>query len=207
MTSAATLATLEARVRNLLSGSVPALLARWALVNIDEGLRHALEEYSRTRPQLVAGTLTPAAAAREFSLSALTGLISVARVWFPYTAAAPEYPPNWVEFMEYFDVGVPKVLMKSATAPTGAQVARVFYHKLHTLNGLDAATASTFPASGDGLLCIGGAGYACLQRSTEVNETPGNMFVSTPNYGALAGIFLGEFRGILAGGLHRGAQI
>src|SRR5438105_690697 len=100
MTSAATLTTLEARVKNLLAASASA--TTWATANIDEGIRQALEEYSRARPQTVAGSITPAANTREFSIAALTGLLSVARVWFPYTSTSPEYPPNWIEFMEFF---------------------------------------------------------------------------------------------------------
>ena len=198
MPSTATKTTIDARMKNILASAAPA--TNWADANLEEGVRLAIEEYSRHRPLTAVGVLTPANLARELDVSSLTGLQSVTRVWFPYTAAAPEWPPNYIEFDFWMNAGVPWIRLGEGQACTGAAVARIFYTKVHTLNGLDAAAATTWPLLDDGLMVQGAAGYACLQRSVDLNETSGNMFVSTPNYGALAEIYLTEFRQALYGG-------
>jgi hypothetical protein len=58
---------------------------------------------------------------------------------------------------------------------------------------LAGAQGTTYGAEDDGLIVTGAVGYALLQRSTELDENTANMAISTPNYGALAEIFLGRF--------------
>lgn len=191
MPSSATLTTLRARVSALLTDTGNAV---WATGTIDEALRLALHEYSLKRPSRAIGTVTLTAAAREVALSGLTGLIEVERVWFPYTAASPEYPPKWVLWKVLDNAGAFTLFLDVKATPAVDDVARVFYRKLHTLNGLDSATGSTFAVEDDSLLALGGAGYSCLARSIDLNETAANMTASTPNYGALASMLLGDFR-------------
>ena len=102
MPSSATLTTLRDRVEAYLADTTNAV---WATGTIDEGLRLALHEYSQSRPQRAIGTITLSTAAREVALSSLTGLIGVERVWFPYTAADPEYPPEWVLWSVFDNAG------------------------------------------------------------------------------------------------------
>ncbi|MGH2359754.1 MAG: hypothetical protein ACRDGM_04320 [bacterium] len=166
MASSATLATLTTRAQNLLEDSGTSVFPS---DTIQEGIRLALEEYNARatsigRAQSVIGTVTPSASNKEVSLSGLTGLLDVQKIWFPYTASAPEDPPNELrDWALHWDAGVPKLYLgDSALSPGGSDVARVFYTKPHTLNGLDSATSSTFPAVDDGLLVLGGAYYAAL---------------------------------------------
>lgn len=191
MSSSATYTTLKARVLNLLMDSGAAL---WADAQAQEGFRLALEFYSIKRPRRAIGTYTLVAASREIPLVSLTGLQAVERIWFPYNASDDPQDPDWVNFELWDNDGTLTAFLADVDDPAISDVARIFYHKLHTLNGLDSATGTTFDARDEGTLVIGAAGYMCLMRSTELNETASNMAVSTPNYAALAGQFLSEFR-------------
>lgn len=204
MPSTATLNTLTDRVEQLLLDTANAIFTTGLIA---EALRLALEEYSRSRPLEVVGTVTPAVGTREVALTGLTGLLELTRVWFPYDASDPEYPPEWVGWKTFWSGGTPTLFLDVADDPDGSDVARVFYKKSHTLNGLDSATASTFAASDDGLLVLGGAGYSCLARGADLNETAANMAVSTPNYAALANLFLSQFREQLNSFSSRGVKI
>jgi hypothetical protein len=187
--SFATKATLETRMKAMLAASAPATL--WVTGALDEALTMVLEEYTRVRPFPVVYVQTPAA--REFAMSGVTSPLGVTRVWFPYTAAAPEFPPAWVDFDFWFDGGGGHLLLHTPAVPNGAQVARIWYNALHTISGLTGAIVTTFDGGDDGLIVTGAVGYALLQRSTELDENTANMAISTPNYGALAEIFLQRF--------------
>lgn len=165
MASSATLSTLTTRCQNLLNDTGAVIFAS---VLIQEGLRLALEEYNTVKAQDVVGTVTPASGDKLFSLSSLTGLLDVKSVWFPYRAANPEDPENYLtNWWLVFDAGVPKLNVgDDAPIPDATLVARIFYTKPHTLNGLDSATTSTFPAIDDGLLVRGACGHACLMVNT-----------------------------------------
>lgn len=177
----------------------------WANNQLDQALRRALEDYSRAaldprsraQPNQAISTFTPTANKREQDVSALTGILAVNEVWLPFTAAAPEDPPRCAEFRFYWNGSTPLLYLDGAVVPDGSMAARVFYIKPHALNGLDGASASTFPAGDDNLLLTGAAGYSCEMRSVDLNETSVNMAVSTPNYAALANLFLDEFRASL----------
>lgn len=187
----ATLTTLRDRVEAFLVDSTNAV---WTTGTLDESIQQALDEYNLWRPQRVIGTLTLATAAREQALSSLTGLTGVDRVWFPYTASDPEYPPNWILFDVFQNAEAFTLFIKSDDDPAVGDVARIYYRKLQTLNGLQGALVTTFPLNDESLLVVGAAGFACLSRSSDLNETAQNMTSSTPNYGALAILHLDSFR-------------
>lgn len=191
MPSSAILTTLRDRVEAYLVDSTNAI---WATGTIDEGLRLALHEYSQSRPQRAIGTVTLSTAAREVALSGLTGLIGVERVWFPYTAADPEYPPEWVLWKVFDNAGAFTLFLDVVEDPAANEVARVFYRKLQTLNGLDSATATTFAVEDDSLLVVGAAGHCCFARATDLAETAGVSAVSTPNLAAIGSRMLKSFR-------------
>lgn len=200
--SSLNLTTLRTRVQALLTdaGTIA------PNTQIDQGARLALEEYNKAaldprtwiQPNAVIGTFTPTANKREQDITALTGVYDVNEVWFPYTAATPEDPPNVTDFRFYWNGTTPMLYLDGLTVPDGVLIARLFYDKLHTLDGLDGASASTFQAADDNLLCLGAAAYALVARGTELNETAANMAVSTPNYAALANILFEQFRAGLA---------
>lgn len=141
---------------------------QWSTVEIDRGIRQALYRYSEVRPQEVIGTLT-AAASREYSLATLTDLVDVQRVWFPYDSTDPSYPPTWVDF-ELWDDNTNLYLLVEDEPAVGDDPLRVFYTKLHTVNGLDSATASTYFAGDEEVLIAGASAFAALARSRAVAE-------------------------------------
>ncbi len=198
MASTATLTTLTARAANLLM-DVSAVI--FASATIQEGIALALEEFNSVRAQEIIGTKTPTASNKIVSLSTLTGLLSVSKVWFPYTAATPEDPPNELRnWYLHWSAGVPELYLgDGALSPGGSDVARIFYTIPHTLNGLASAVTTTYPAIDDKLLVLGGAGYACMGRSIDLAETAASQAVSTPNYAAIGRQLLDQFRFLLHG--------
>jgi non-ribosomal peptide synthetase component F len=161
----ATLTTLRDRVEQALADSGNAI---WSTSAIDEAIRQALHEYSKTRPQRAVGTITLSADGREISVSSLTGLLSVLEVWCTYTAADPEFPPNRRGF-QYWPEQT-KIYVWDEYAPQSGDVVRVFYTKLQTLSGLDSATSTTFPDDDESLIAIGAAGYAATSRAVDLAE-------------------------------------
>jgi hypothetical protein len=123
---------------------------------------------SEVAPCCAITTLTLAAAGREIALAAVTGLLGVYRVWWEYTAAAPEHPPRWREFELWPG---PILWINAGDEPQAGDVVRIWYTKPHTLSGLAAAAATTFPAGHEALLIAGAAGVAALGRALEVSET------------------------------------
>ena len=141
--------------------------ARWSTADVDEAIRTALQVYSRTNPHHAIGTIT-AVAGREQSLSTLTGLIRVEKVWWSYDSTTPGYPPNWRQF----EVWPGSLLyIDDRTAPTAGQVIRVWYTKQHTINGLDSATATTLPAEDVDVIISGAAHFAARARAVELAES------------------------------------
>ena len=161
----ATLTTLRDRVELILADSGNAI---WATGDIDEGLRNALHEYSKTRALKAIGTITLAADGREISLSTLTGLLSVLDIWCDYTASDPEYPANVRAFQHWRDEG--KIYVTGDYEPASGDVVRVFYTKMQTLSGLDSATSTTFPDEDESLIAQGAAGYAATSRAVDLAE-------------------------------------
>ncbi len=168
--SSLTLTTLRTRVRTLLYDTGG---SRWSDDELAEAIRHALDEYSRAallpgahvRPLRAIGSVTPAEDNREVSLSALTGCLSVERVWFPYDAAEPTERPKWIQFDVWDNGGALTLFLDIDDVPDGVDVARVFYVKRHALKDLDSAAATTYEAIDDSLLVEGAAYYATVLRS------------------------------------------
>ena len=201
--SSMTLATCEARVGRVLFDTLGTV---WGTAQIDEGIRSALGEYNSVRPLEAIGTLT-AIDGPEQALTPLgASLLDVLEVWTPYTAAAPEIPPNVRSYHLLKNQTAWSVWLDDWSAAAG-DVVRVFYTLPNVMNGLDGGASSTFPAEADDLLVTGAAGYALYQRSIDLNETAGQMAVSTPNYGTLAEIYLGDFRARLWNRGPQGAMI
>ena len=161
----ATLATLRDRVEAMLADTGNAI---WSSDDIDEAIRQALHEYSKTRALRAISTLTLSAAGREIDLSTLTGLLSVLEIWCDYTSSDPEFPANTRAFQHWRDES--KLYVTDAYEPASGDVVRVFYTKLQTLNGLDSATSTTLPLEDETLVATGAAGYAATSRAVDLAE-------------------------------------
>lgn len=202
MRSTLTLSTIRSRVRALLLDSGASV---WEDGALDAALRLALNEYTRAsllphasvQPHTAIATLTPAAGERTLSLAELAGLIDVTDVWFPYTASDPEYPPRRIPFEVTWDEDEPFVFLDTPRGPDGVDEARMAYRLPHTLDGLDAATETTFQAADEELVVFGAAGYACIERSIDLAETVGQQAVATPNLAAIGTRLLKLYRGKL----------
>ena len=155
---------LRARVQSRLQD---AGAARWSTDDLDEAIRTALAYYSRQNPYRAIGTITLAAAGREISLASLTGLIRVEKVWWDYDVTTPGYPPNWRQF-EVWPGSL--IYIDDREEPASGDILRVWYTKLHTLNGLDSAAATTVPAEDVDVIVTGAAHYAARSRAVELAE-------------------------------------
>jgi hypothetical protein len=140
----------------------------WANDDIDQALRNAIDEYQAAAPHELITTLTFAAASREISVASIAPL-SIRRVWLPYTAADPEDPPEWRTGFELWPGNILRI--NDGDEPAAADVARVWYTKPHTINGLDSATTTTIPDDDASLTCMGAAAYAAAQRARELIST------------------------------------
>lgn len=158
-----TLAQLATRIGQMVDD---AGVVTFSADDVAEGLRQALYRLSRARPLIATGNVTLAASGREISISSLTGLIGVKRVWLPYLTTDEE--PNWQPFEVWPDLG--KLYMLSKTEPQAGDIARVFYSKLRQVKDLDSAAATTVLPEDETLLCIGAAGYAVLARARSATE-------------------------------------
>ncbi len=194
MLSTLTLALLEARASAYLFDPTNAV---WTTAVLDAAIRAALQEFNRANPCLAVGTVTLSSASREVALSTLTGLTDVYRVWFPYTSAAPEQPPTWAKHQVFDHAGTYTLYLEVATTPVAGQVARVFYAKSHTLNGLDAAAATTFKQRDETALLLGAVGHALMSRAIDTNEDATLSAQTTPNYAEMARDYLMQFRFLL----------
>ena len=162
---ATTLALLRDRVELMLADSGNSI---WSTDDIDEGIRQALHEYSKTKPLRAVSTLNISADGREIDVSSLTGLLSVTDIWCDYTSSDPEFPANVRSFKHWRDEQ--KIYVDDDYEPASGDVMRVFYTKLQTLNGLDSETSTSVPLDDETLIAIGAAGYAATSRAVDLAE-------------------------------------
>lgn len=162
--STETLTTLRDRIETRLQDSTN---LRFATGDIDEAMELAIEQWSRYDPLTAETTVTTPAAGREIDISAVTGLMRVEKVWTPYTAATPEYPANWVQFEVWPG---PILYIDEETEPAAGAKVRIWYSKMHTINGLNGAAATSLPAEDIAFFINGAAALAVQQRAIELAE-------------------------------------
>ncbi|MCW5848609.1 MAG: hypothetical protein KIT87_00720 [Anaerolineae bacterium] len=139
----------------------------WTDAQVDTALRAALEAYSRVTARTVVTPLTLTSGDREISLASLAGLLTVRELWLPYTPSAPEDPPNRRYFIP---LSPTTVYIADGAEPTTGEIARVFYLALHTVDGLDGATATSVPAWHEQGLALGAAAYLAEARARQLTE-------------------------------------
>lgn len=162
---ATTLAALRDRVEVILADSSNAIFATG---DVDEAIRTALHSYSAASPRKRITTLTLTTDTREISTSTITDIIAVEEVWVPYDSTDPEFPPYRRPFRFWKDSAILYIL--SQYKPATSDVVRIFYAALHTLNGLDSASATTVPDEHVSVLAQGAAGYAAATRALDLAE-------------------------------------
>lgn len=155
--------TLE-RVERMLNDTSNAI---WDRTWLEEAMRQALLEYSHINPYEQITTLTLSSSTYELDVSSISDLVDVTEVWSPYTASNPEHPPNRVAFRFWRDNNIVFSIDRQFS---NGDVARVFYHKLHTLKDLDAETTTTVDPMDEVLIAIGTAGHAATSRAIDLTE-------------------------------------
>lgn len=161
----ATLSVLRDRVERVLADTGNSI---WSTDDVDEAIRQALHEYSKTRPQRAAATLTLSADGREIDVSPLSGLLSVSEIWCDYDSNDPQWPENRRSFACWPDTA--EVYITDDYEPQSGDVMRVFYTKLQTLSGLDSETTTSFSDDDESLIAAGAAGYAATSRAVDLAE-------------------------------------
>ncbi len=162
--STETLTTLRDRVETALQDSTN---LRWATADIDEAIEAVLEEYNATNPPLAIHDHTVSTAGREQTVS-ITGLIEVKAVWWPYTAASLEYPPEFVDFVQ---LPGSIIAVDTPTAPQVSDHIRIWHTAHATISGLNAAGSTTVLATHIPYLLAGAASLCARSRAVELSET------------------------------------
>jgi hypothetical protein len=166
----AALAELRVRIERTLSDATN---QRFSEPELDEALRKALQEYSRTLPQRKIGTITASADGREISLSALENLINVEQVEWDYDESDPSYPPAYRPFRVLEDGTSKTLFLDTGDEPQSGDVVRVFYTTPQTIENLDGASETSLPAEDEHWLVLGAAGYAAVARAASLLEKVG----------------------------------
>lgn len=171
--SALTLATLRGRVRGAL---MDASSATWADSDLDAAIGEALRLLSAVSPANYTAALTLTADGAELSLEALSDLIGVCEVWYPYTPAGAGVGEVFgvCPFRFFWDGETPTLRLEpeDGRAPRAGECLRLFYTGRLKLNGLDGATLTTLPGQDEALVVLGAAGQAALSRALDLMETP-----------------------------------
>ncbi|MCC6455886.1 MAG: hypothetical protein IT328_13120 [Caldilineaceae bacterium] len=159
----ALLADYRSDLHNLLATTVDA--STWSNALLDEALRRGLGELNLL---LVYETsFTVESTGYEQDLSSLTGI---------YAVLAAAYP--WQEGWDFARTLTPwrsmgqNKLYFTAVEPAVGETIRVRHSKLHTIEDLDSATATTVPDAQRALVGLWAAAFACELRQRQISENP-----------------------------------
>lgn len=156
---------LRARVESILQDAGH---SRWSTDDLDESIRRALEQFSNYNPHHAIGTIALSADGREIDISSLTGLVRVEKVWWDYDSTTPGYPPKFRQF----EVWPGSILyIDDETQPSNGDTVRVWYTLMHTVKGLDSATATTISVEDLAYLISGACHFAAQSRAVELSES------------------------------------
>jgi len=136
----------------------------YAQDDIDEAIRLALHRYSEVDPDRAITTVTLSEDGREVDISSITDYLQVERVWWNYDSDDPGHPPDWRNF-ELWSGDI--LWINDGGEPATGDVVRIWYTRLHSLNGLDGASATSFGDDVETLVVVGASGYAAQERVQE----------------------------------------
>jgi len=129
--------------------------------DITEAIRYALHRYNEIVPDRTITTLTLTSTGREIDISTITNYHTIEQVWLNYDASAPEHPPRWAD-CELWPGDI--LYVDEGNEPQSGDVVRIWYTRLHTVTGLDSASATSLPTEHDTLIVIGASGFAAQER-------------------------------------------
>jgi hypothetical protein len=137
---------------------------RYDDATLQEAFRQALATYTRTCPQVRAEAVTFAAAGAEQPLDSLEcPPLYLLEVTYPYPAADGTRPPRPACTLAYIE-GAAWLRFSDGATPAAGEQARLTYAARHTLAGLDEAESGSVPEAHEGVLALGAAVFAALQR-------------------------------------------
>lgn len=161
----ADLETLRDRVEALLTDGSN---AEWTTAELDQAIRLALSDLGLSLPVRAVTSIDAVASQWEYSLAAVTGLVSVVEVWYPYLSTDESYKqPHPVRWRMVDDA---TLMVEPDDDPDAAYDLRVFYTKCQTLAGLDSAATTTLSEAEKSVLVQGSAAYAALGKSRDVTN-------------------------------------
>ncbi len=169
------LAAVRERVEQLLVDTANAI---YPAALIDEAIRLALDQYNLVNPLGTETIITLPGDGREIALEALSGLLYVVEVWWPYdsSAASETWPPNKVQgFRLWWDDARPVLFLD---IPDGAQPRlddelRIWYARRQTIENLDSASITSLRGDHESLIVLGAAGHAAMSRAADLIEISG----------------------------------
>lgn len=138
--------------------------ARYDDATLQEAFRQALATYTRTCPQVRTEVITFTSAGAEQPLEGLEcPPLYLLEVSYPYPASDGLKPPRPACTLAYID-GAALLRFADGTTPAAGEQARLTYAARHTLEGLDEAATGSIPSGHEGVIALGAAVFAALQR-------------------------------------------
>jgi hypothetical protein len=137
--------------------------AIWSEAELARAVRWALEQLSWVTPRRASAVLIAQEGVREYALNAhgLGGILFITEVWHPYDAAESGQPARPLPWRLLDD---DTLQIDTGTIYAGDGI-RILYAQVHTIQGLDGASATTLSLEQEELVCLGAGGYAALQRA------------------------------------------
>jgi hypothetical protein len=137
---------------------------RYDDATLQEAFRQALATYTRTCPQVRTEAVTFAAAGAEQPLEGLECpplyLLEVIHPYPPSDGARPAHPACTLSYID----GTAVLRFGDGLDLHAGEQARLTYAARHTLEGLDGAEAGSIPSGHEGVIALGAAVFAALQR-------------------------------------------
>jgi hypothetical protein len=179
---------------------------RFGSTLLDESLRQALDVYSQSAPRLLSGTLTLSGAGQMQSLAALSGLLEVVELVFPYDAAAALYQPYAQPWQFAWRDGSPLLWLGVQPVPQAGEVLHVTYTAAQQINGLDGAVVTTLPVEHEAAISSGASALAANARALHLVEAHGSRTGEAEKWLACAAPLEKRFRAFLEG-LRSGGRV
>ena len=177
--SGLTLAALRGRVRAALMDASSTI---WLDADLDAAIGEALRLLSSAAPADYTAALTLTEDGVELSLAALSDLLGMTEVWFPYAAPVAGMGELFgvCPFRFFWDGGppfsaaVPTLRLEPAGGriPRAGESLRLFYTGVLKVDGLEGAALTTLQARDEALVALGAMGQAALSRALDLMETP-----------------------------------
>jgi hypothetical protein len=139
--------------------------ATWTTALKDEALRLALKEYDVRMVYETSHTVTTPGALQDLGdLPELDDILALAYPWQEGDSFAHRYA-RWRYIND-------QVIQLEGRTPRVGEVVRVRHTRLHRIQGLDGAAATTVPARHRRLIGLAAAGWCCDLRRRQVSESP-----------------------------------